>query len=310
MSHAATRQHRSRVPWALAAVVGVCSGLAGYVIHAARINRTTKQVVRVERLTDMMGSEETPAISPDGQAVAFVAAMGVKRQIWVLQLSGGAPRAVTKDDADHYGPRWSGDSSSLIYFAAGAIWETPTAGGMARVLVDAVAPGDLSHDGKRLAFFRLRDSQVELIVAGRDGSSVRTLTKAPGIGIYSNLRWDPSDKKLAYQQGRNLLVAEVSGGDPVPAAVGEAPVAGFTWAPDNSGLIYSSAQGTAGPLIYNLWFLPRVEGRSPSQLTFGELSYEYPDVSRTLGALVVSRRGLFTQKFADTDIVMFTGLKW
>ena len=46
MGHAAT-PHRSRVPWALAVTVGLCSGLAGYVIHAARVNRIPKQVVTV-----------------------------------------------------------------------------------------------------------------------------------------------------------------------------------------------------------------------------------------------------------------------
>ena len=101
---------RSRVPWALAVTVGLCSGLAGYVIHAARVNRIPKQVVTVKRLTDMPGAEESPAISPDGKAVAFVAAVGDKRQIWV-----GQP--ITKDDADHFGPRWTPDSKSLIYFA-------------------------------------------------------------------------------------------------------------------------------------------------------------------------------------------------
>ncbi len=74
---------RSRVPWALAVIVGLCSGLAGYVIHAARVNRIPKQVVTVKRLTDMPGAEESPAISPDGMKVAFVAPVGGKRQIWV-----------------------------------------------------------------------------------------------------------------------------------------------------------------------------------------------------------------------------------
>ena len=73
---------RSRVPWALAVTVGLCSGLAGYVIHAARVRRVPKQIVQVQRLTDMPGPEESPAISPDGKKVAFVAMSGGKRQIW------------------------------------------------------------------------------------------------------------------------------------------------------------------------------------------------------------------------------------
>ena len=154
MGHAATPQ-RSRVPWALAVTVGLCSGLAGYVIHAARVNRIPKQVVTVKRLTDMPGSEETPAISPDGTKVAFVAAVGDKRQIWVGQ-------AITKDDTDHFGPRWAADSKSLIYFANNAIWEIPAAGGEARKLVDALGPGDLNQEGK-LAFLRRADGGVELM---------------------------------------------------------------------------------------------------------------------------------------------------
>src|SRR5512142_490094 len=97
MDHAATPQHRSRVPWALAVTVGLCSGLAGYVIHAALVNRTPKQVVTVNRLTDMPGPEETPAISPDGKEFTYVAMPGGRRQIWIGRA------AITKDDADHFG---------------------------------------------------------------------------------------------------------------------------------------------------------------------------------------------------------------
>jgi hypothetical protein len=292
MSHAAA-PHRSRVPWALAVTVGLCSGLAGYVIHAARVNRMPKQVVTVKRLTDMAGPEETPAISPDGNSVAFVAAVNGMRQIWVKALSGGMPRAITKDDANHDAPRWSADSTSLIYFASGAIWEIPAAGGEARRLVDAMTPGDLSHDGKRLAFFRSRDGAVELVVGAQ------AIVKLTG-GAYANLRWSPDDKKVAYLQDGKVMVVSVSGGEPVRAPGGDLTIQGFTWAPDNSGLIVS----TRG----ELWFIPRVEARSPSQLTFCELSYESPDI-RAGGILVVSRQGLYASE-EESDIVMFSGLKW
>ena len=274
--------HRSRVPWALALTVGLCSGLAGYVIHAARINRIPKQVVTVKRVTDMPGAEESPAISPDGSKVAFVADAGDKRQIWV-----GEP--ITKDDVDHDGPRWAADSKSLIYFAKDSIWQIAAAGGEARKLADALGPGDLSHDGK-LAFFRRDDAGVELTV------DARPIAKLTG-GAFSNLRWSPDDKTVAFLQDTKVMVVSASGGKPVQAS--DLTVQGFTWAPDNSGLIVS----THG----ELWFIPRVEGRTPSQLTFGELSYESPDISPA-GSLVVSRKGLATG--AEADIVMFTGLKW
>ncbi|MCU1337554.1 MAG: Serine/threonine protein kinase [Bryobacterales bacterium] len=287
--------NRSRVPWALALAVGLASGLAGYVVHAALVKRIPKQVVEVQRLTDMVGPEETPAISPDGKSVAFVAASGGRKQIWVERLTDGGSRVITKDDVDHEAPRWSPDSSNLIYFTPGAIWEIPDAGGEAHKLVDALAPGDLSHDGRNLAFFRLRDGTAELAAGDR------TIVKlAPG-SAYSNLRWSPDDKKIAYLQDAKIMVVSASGGDPVQAAQ-DLTLQGFAWAPDNSGLIISSG----GPPVFNLWFVPRIENRSPLQLTFGELSYESPDISAG-GNLVVSRRSLDGR---DSDIVMFSGLKW
>ena len=272
--------HRSRVPWALAVAVGLGSGLAGYVIHAARVGRIPKPIVQVQRLTDMPGSEEAPAISPDGKSVAFVAMSGGRRQIWM-----GAAE-MTHDDADHYGPRWSADSKSLIYFSGGAVWESPS-----KMLVDALAPGDLSHRGKTLAYFRLRDGAVELMAGDH------AVVKLPAGERYSNLRWSPDDKKLSYLQDGNVMIVGAFGGDPVRAT--NVPVQSFTWTPDNSGLIVS----TRG----ELWFIPRKEGSSPSQLTFGELSYESPDIGPA-GSLVVSRKGLYAQ--GESDIVMFSGLKW
>jgi Tol biopolymer transport system component len=252
------------------------------VIHAARVNRIPKQVVTVKRLTDMAGAEESPAISPDGVKVAFVAMAGGKRQIWVES-------AITKDDADHYGPRWSPDSNSLIYFASGAIWEIPAAGGEARKLVDALGPGDLSRDGE-LAYFRHMDDKVELMVDGR------SILKSDG-GTYSNVRWSRDYKKVAYLRDMKVMVVNASGGEQVPAT--DLTVQGFAWAPDDSGLIVS----TRG----ELWFIPRKERESRSQVTFGELSYESPDISMT-GELVASRKGLYEP--GESDIVIFRGLKW
>jgi dipeptidyl aminopeptidase/acylaminoacyl peptidase len=317
-------QHRSRVPWALALAVGLASWLAGYVIHAARVNRIPKQVVEVRRLTYSLGFKETPAISPDGKSVAFVAMSRGNRQIWVRSLGGDSLWAITKDDADSSGPRWSADSSHLIYFTAGNIWEISAQGGSARKLLGSLGPGDLSHDGRKLAFLQSRDGIVELAVSTDDASRSHAVGKLNGVtdwNTYSNLRWSPDDKKLAFMNDdhghTSLLVADLSGGEPVQVAGRGVTIRGFAWAPDNSGLIVGLAKGNyaegsvPAPFdefpVFNLWFIPRVENSTTSQLTFGELSYEFPDINAG-GSLVVSRRG-YAPRF-DTDIVMFSGLKW
>jgi Tol biopolymer transport system component len=273
------RQSRS-LAWGLATAVGLAGLLAGYVAHAGLVNHTPKQVVRVSRLTDWVGLEESPAISPDGKTVAFVATRDRRRQIWVRRLDGGTPTALTQDDADHSEPRWSPDSGRVIYYAAGNVWEIPATGGDARQLAAASGPGDWSHDGKTLAFLRARNNVVELVA----GERVVTQLKA---GPYSSLRWSPDDQRIAYLDGSALMVATVSNGELVRAASGK--IQGFAWTPDGSGLIVSSAQGSVmdDPPTYNLWFVPRV-GDTQSQLTFGEASYESPDVSAS-GEVVVSR---------------------
>src|SRR5712691_6019320 len=72
---------------------------------------------RVIRLTDLPGLEESPAISPDGRSVAFTAGVGGKRQVFVQLTAGGAPLQITRDTVNHECPRWSPDSSSILYFS-------------------------------------------------------------------------------------------------------------------------------------------------------------------------------------------------
>ena len=56
---------------------------------------------RVRRMTNFVGLEEFSSISPDGRMVAFTAAQGGRRQVFIRYLNGGPPHPVTTDDADH-----------------------------------------------------------------------------------------------------------------------------------------------------------------------------------------------------------------
>ena len=132
---------------------------------------------RVIRLTDLPGLEESPAISPDGRSVAFTAGVGGKRQVFVQLIAGGAPLQITRDTVDHECPRWSPDSSSILYFSPavsgavqGSIWEIPALGGVARRVVNSVGGADVSPTDGRLALFRLAKEGIQLVTAPMDGS--------------------------------------------------------------------------------------------------------------------------------------------
>ncbi len=98
----------------LGGVALASASFAGWLLWLAPTEAPARNV-QLQRLTDFVGMEESPAISPDGKTVAFVARAGSKRQIWLRLLAGGAPRQITRDDVDHEQPTWAPDSSALIY---------------------------------------------------------------------------------------------------------------------------------------------------------------------------------------------------
>jgi serine/threonine protein kinase len=117
----------------------------GFLAQGLRPRAENSFPVKLMRLTDFVGMEEFPALSPDGKSVAFTADVGGRRQVWVRLLAGGTPLQVTHDDADHQYPRWSPDSSSLIFFSPsqepdgeGKIWQISALGGTARPLVSSL----------------------------------------------------------------------------------------------------------------------------------------------------------------------------
>jgi Tol biopolymer transport system component len=281
---------------AIAAVVAIMFLARGF-----RPQAHDSAPVELMRLTDFVGMEEFPALSPDGKSVAFTADVGGRRQVWVRLLSGGSPLQVTRDDADHQYPRWSSDSSSLIYFSPsqepdgeGKIWQIPALGGTARPLVSSMGSADLSHDGKHIAYFHSNQGQLELTVADPDGSNPRKLTTLPNEYNYSDLRWSPDDQKLGFQRGRtfdyDIFYVSAEGGTVQPVTHDGNPLSGFAWLPDGSGVVYSSSRGDT--VLYlrtmNLWSV-QTGGRNLHQLTFGETSYISPDVDAH-GNIVASRR--------------------
>ena len=281
-------------------IAALLAAAAGFALPTLIMHPKLRKPIALRRLTDFVGMEEFPALSPDGKSVAFTADVSGRRQVWVRLLAAGAPLQVTRDDADHQSPRWSADSSSLIYFSPsgetngqGQVWEIPALGGTPRPIVSSLIAGDFSHSGKQIAFLRAHAGQIELMVADGDGSNARVVSTLAGDFTYSNLRWSPDDRMLGYQSGRtfdyDIFWVPVSGGTPHRITRDGNPEAGFGWLPDSSGIIFSSSRGET--LLYmrtmNLW-VARLKDDNPQQLTFGETSYLSPDVDHE-GNVVATR---------------------
>lgn len=292
----------SRLRW-------VWVGLAGLVLLSAMgwwRSRATESLnvpaVEFRRLTDFTGLEEAPALSPDGKSIAFVSDVTGNRQIWVRLLAGGQPLQITREAGDHTEPRWSPDSGSIFYFVPpakgqgqGTMWQIAALGGSPRRLAGSLGGPDISHDGKQLVFFRLNQNKVELVKSDLDGLNEHVIIQLPAVCRYLNPRWAPDDQTIAYQHNLafwafSVFTIGVSGGTPKQITREDDLMNGLAWTPDGREIVYSSGRGAS--LIYlptmQLWAVPR-EGGNSRLITYGETSYEWPDISKD-GTLVASTR--------------------
>jgi eukaryotic-like serine/threonine-protein kinase len=117
-----------------------------------------------------------PSWSPDSQKVALtVAQKGMKEDVYVVGVNGGAPRRMTTDPAEDKWPYWSHDGK-WIYFSSTRsgreeIWKMPSGGGEAVQITRN--SGDVpqeSADGKFLYYMKGWPEAVSVWRASVDGN--------------------------------------------------------------------------------------------------------------------------------------------
>ncbi len=226
------------------------------------------------------GSEgdSTPAVAPDGTALAFVRASGTDgADIFLSDLSGGAARRLTFDDRPIRGISWTRDSRDLLYAAnrfgngfrllrvpgyGGAPREISVAGRQAEN--PAVAPA-----GNRLAFsesatvssiWRARINEA----AGADADQ-RPVIHSRGresFPVYS-----PDGKKIAdvsSQTGSDeIWISDAEGGNRVAVThLGGPQIRRLRWSADGNSIVFDASgdQGT------DLYLVAAAAGAAPKRL--------------------------------------------
>jgi serine/threonine protein kinase len=153
--------------------------------------------------------ERTPAFSPDGQLLAFVAGAEPSFAVWVMGATGESRRKVV-DDA--FQPSWSADGRSLIYTTAtygdpngrpseGELWSIDLATGATTKVAerDAVQPA-VSPNGALVAFWQNRGGQRDVRVIPRAGGKAIDVTN--DVPLDFNPQWGPRGDVLFFLSDR------------------------------------------------------------------------------------------------------------
>ncbi|MFL5519991.1 MAG: protein kinase domain-containing protein [Gemmatimonadales bacterium] len=201
------------------------------------IGKTT-QVTRDE------GLEIDPALSPDGENVAYAAGPTNAMQLYVRQVSGGRAVALTNDTTNHFRwPRWSPDGSQIAYQTDDGIYVVPPLGGAPRLLARV-----------------------------RPGARFSSAWGTPLAGF----DWSPDGARIAWTQGYNaegITILTLATGDTVTLPAPNSPFAP-AWSPDGRSIAVASGNsvfvfgtgyfGNSGAA--GLW-LAHLDGRPPTRIT-------------------------------------------
>jgi serine/threonine-protein kinase len=237
--------------WALPAALL----LAALAVGAYFVTRPPPEVRlgRRVQLTLDPGLEIDPALSPDGELVAYVAGPLGETRLYVRQVDGGTPVALTRAEGGFARvPQWSPDGRRLLYLSERGLEIMPALGGPSK-LVQAIergawTDGTWSPDGRSIAF-ALDDTVYVRAVESGAARSVARLPEAHSCA------WSPDGARLACVSGNrqfilndefgnhaasSVWIVPLGGGAPFRVSDDEASNVSPVWLPARGTLLYLS----------------------------------------------------------------------
>jgi Tol biopolymer transport system component len=262
--------------------------------------------LKIQPLTSQGGWEEYPALSPDGQSVAFTWTdkLDGPRQIYVKRLSENDPVKLTSDDSKGLIGylAWAPDGTRIAFKRAkkeyeepGGLYSISSAGGEEEKLVDLANANlssaiDWSPDGTELAFSDEPpgSQQLAIYLFNLRTRQLRKLTSPPaeGWGDWSP-SFSPDGQTVAFKRvmgfwADDLYAVSVGGGTPQRVTAEGRGIWGHAWTPDGKSLIASSQRGGT---IFDIWQFPLASKARPERISQGGIDAIMPTTSRKTNRL-------------------------
>ncbi len=210
-------------------------------------------------LASYPGIEESPALSPNGDLVAFAWSGHIDAgptDIYVKAIGSEALRRLTETPGSETSPAWSPDGHSIAFVRDGhGVFTMSQLGGAARQVTTSGTHVAWAGDSKSVL---IRDRETDAGPFGihqvfLDTLERRRLTKAPvGAGDW-RFEVSPDGRILAFIRYEragiaDLYVVPMSGGEPRRLSNWNATLTGLSWTPDGREIVYSVEEPAAGRL--------------------------------------------------------------
>jgi Tol biopolymer transport system component len=315
---------RARRRWGFIAATAVVLTVAAAVLWKLRGAEVTTAPALIP-LTAFPGDEEEPALSPDGNQVAFSwdGERGNNRDIYLMPVGAGTPLRLTTHPAVERSPAWSPDGTMLAFAriesGVSTIYiATPPVPNSERRLaaVGPFAEGGWSPllswlpDGRRVVSLASDPAtgMSGIVALGLDGGEPRRLVwshSEPGYS-YRFPAMSPTGHALAFALcPENFrcdvqildLDANLSPTGPVRQVTSiHSNINGIAWTPDGGSLVV----GSGGGYIFSLWRVA-LNGTPPTRVDLAGDHASHPSVSRRGGLLA------YASDNANYDLWKFEG---
>ena len=241
---------------AVAAGVLLAGGLAYWAFSGSEpASPPQAELLEPIAVTTYPGVEYAPALSPDGQSLAFIWDGGESgtADLYVQQIGAFEPLRLTDTPESEGSPTWSPDGSQIAFVRSDgsnrSILAIPATGGAEELVVDLPGPsGAANLDWS---------PRGDMMVLERDDAVVGLRLSDPNAppihyeegGFNADLpRFDPKGERIAFMERRSkgaveFVVAPVSGDKSAvrryrdPTLVDD--LLSFTWSGDGKSLIYA-----------------------------------------------------------------------
>lgn len=180
--------------------------------------------------------------------VAFVSAQSGSKEVYLMDIDGGAVRQLTNDRVISLGPKFSKDGELIAYTSYlkgyADVWVIDLAGGNKRRV--SFYPGinsgaAFSPDGALIALTLSKDGNTELYTISSNGGSPNRLTTTRGTEATPS--WSPDGSQIAYvsddRGSAQIFIKPLSGGAGTLLKTNSTYTTEPAWSPDGKSIAYS-----------------------------------------------------------------------